>query len=308
MIEINPNWIPMTCAEQKAVMLNEMLVFHGFCQEHGIEYYLDAGTLLGSVRHKGFIPWDDDVDLGLPRESYDRLHKLAKENRGYIAPHLRLQPATQILYPSSKASDDRTVLIEFPDRNPMECSVYMDVFPQDGVVDDGFGARFFCKRMEWCGLLQWFCKYSVDAWKGSGNPVRRLASAVGGRIVKGSNIAPRLQDKAIRRHNMRHPLNECMYFTTLVNGEFAKRAPVRCIEKFIDVDFEGFQFKIPVGYDEYLRRLYPGDYMELPPEDKRVWHNTKIYWVDQAAKEDFYAECAEVVKLMQEKYGDGVRP
>ena len=294
----DPNLIPMTLIEQKAVMLNEMIKFDDFCRRNGIEYYLDAGTLLGAVRHKGFIPWDDDVDLGLPRDSFDRLFELAKANGGYLAEHLRLQSAEEILYPFSKVSDDRTVLVEFPDQNPMECAVYMDIFPQDGVSGDGMSARFFCKRMEWYGLFQWFCKYSVNAWKGCRNPAKRLLGAIGRLTVSGSNIAPNMQNRAIRRHNKRHPLRECPYFTTLVNGEFSRRAPISCIDSFVDMDFEGHLFKVPIGYDTYLKVLY-GDYMKIPPQEEWHFHHTEIYWKNSQAKQSFYDEAYELVKEMR---------
>ena len=81
--------VSMTLDEQKFVMLNILKEFANFCDQHGLMYYLDAGTLIGAVRHKGFIPWDDDIDINMPQVDYDRFIALTKKQSGYISEHLQ---------------------------------------------------------------------------------------------------------------------------------------------------------------------------------------------------------------------------
>ena len=72
----------MTENEQKQVMLNILSFFADFCEDNGLNYFLDAGTLLGAVRHKGYIPWDDDIDVNMPRKDYDRFVQIVRNNNG----------------------------------------------------------------------------------------------------------------------------------------------------------------------------------------------------------------------------------
>ena len=79
---------PITLDEQKKVMLNILVEFANFCDEHNLTYYLDAGTLIGAVRHKGFIPWDDDIDVDMPQKDYDKFIELTRKLEGYLTDHL----------------------------------------------------------------------------------------------------------------------------------------------------------------------------------------------------------------------------
>ena len=118
----------MTLDEQKRVMLNILVEFAKFCDEHDLMYYLDAGTLIGAVRHKGFIPWDDDIDVNMPQKDYDKFIELTRNSKGYLSEHIQVEYPENTIYSFLKISDDRTILVEFPAQNPMEVGVYIDVF------------------------------------------------------------------------------------------------------------------------------------------------------------------------------------
>ena len=281
------NRIAMSLDEQKSIMLNILVQFASFCQTHKLNYFLDAGTLLGAVRHHGFIPWDDDIDVNMPRTDYDRFCHLAKKNGGYIAEHLFVEFSEDTIFPFLKIADDRTLLIEYPDTNPMEVSVYIDVFPKDGIKDSGIGTKMVCQISYWLNLWRWFNVFSVDAWRKSHNAVKRFMAFCGRKFTKEPNLPLRLQQKWLRRNAKLHPLEKCQYVTTLVNGEFHKRAPKECFADYMLMDFENKQFRVPIGYDMYLRCLYPGDYMQLPPIEKRTVHNTQVFWRSSDAKNDF---------------------
>ena len=272
---------PMTLDEQKKVMLNILVEFANFCDEHNLTYYLDAGTLIGAVRHKGFIPWDDDIDVNMPQKDYDKFIELTRNLEGYLTDHIQVEYCEDTTYTFLKISDDRTILVEFPEQNPMEVGVYIDVFPKYGVADKSWKSKMICKVSEILGCMHWFCHYSVYAWtrKDSVYSVsKRLAGKFLSPFFKDANWPVRLQDAIMHRYAKRHPLEECKYVTTLTNGEFHKLAPKECFDGFQWLEFEGIKFKGPKDYDTYLHCLYKGDYMQLPPEDKRVQHNNEAYW------------------------------
>ena len=285
--------ISMTAEEQKMVMLKILVKFAQFCDKNNLQYFLDAGTLLGAVRHKGYIPWDDDVDVGMLREDFNRFCKLIKEENAVIDEHLTVEFPEDTIYPFMKISDNRTVLVEFPHKNPIECGVYIDVFTKYGVKNLKVFSKFYCKISEFLGLWYWFCKYSVKAWPNSKNHFRKIIAKTAKLFIKDGTFPIKLQKKFLDWHAKKFPLEKCEYVTTLTNGEFHKCAPKECFKETVLLGFEGYQLKCPVGYDKYLRCLYSGDYMQLPPEDKRVAHTTVVYWKSQKDKDDFLKENEE---------------
>lgn len=269
----------MTLEEHKKVMLNILIEFAKFCDEHNLMYYLDAGTLIGAVRHKGFIPWDDDIDVNMPQKDYDRFVELTRQTNGYMGEHLQVEYPEDTIYPFLKVSDDRTVLIEFPDQNPMEVGVYIDVFPKYGIEDKKLSTKLLCGFCHYMDLVHWFNTFSIYAWARPGNNiVKKMIAWLGRKTIKHPAWPVKLQSRIMHRYARKHPLEKCKYVTTLTNGEYHKLAPKECFDGFQWLEFEGIQFKGPKDYDTYLHCLYKGDYMQLPPEDKRVHHNVEVYW------------------------------
>jgi lipopolysaccharide cholinephosphotransferase len=270
---------PMTLDEQKKVMLNILVEFAKFCDEHNLMYYLDAGTLIGAVRHKGFIPWDDDIDINMPQLDYHKFIHIMSECDYRLNEYLKVEMPSEHLYPYIKISDTRTTLVEFPESNPMEVAVYMDVFPKYGIKDKSWSSKMVCEVCRYLNLVHWFNHYSVDAWQKPGNSIiKKLFAKTMKAITWNKAWASDFQELIMTRYAKRHPLELCQYVTTLTNGEFHKLAPKECFDGFQWLEFEGLKFKGPKDFDTYLHCLYKGDYMQLPPEDKRVYHTTKVYW------------------------------
>ena len=122
----------ITLAEKKQLMLSVMDEIDAFCRENGLTYFLVGGTLLGAVRHKGFIPWDDDMDIGLPRKDYERLIREFRSGSGKVRV-FDFRNKEDYFWPSAKAVAENTVLYELDDRkHPI--GVFIDVFPFDGFV------------------------------------------------------------------------------------------------------------------------------------------------------------------------------
>jgi len=264
-------------AEHKKIMFDILCEFADFCDAHGLDYFLDAGTLLGAVRHKGFIPWDNDIDVGMLRPNYDKLIELLHSQNGYLSEHIMAEFPEDTIYPFLKLSDDRTVLIEFPDDNPMQVQIYIDVFCKDGIFDKSRHSKNVCDVSAKWGLLHWGRNYSVIKWQ-NGNLFKKAIAKLMVLLFPDNAYFIKRQQKHIRRYISKHHIENCKYVTTLSNGEFVNLCPKEAFSETIMLPFESRQFKVPKGYHEYLLALYVSDYMVLPPEEKRRVHDVESYW------------------------------
>ncbi len=267
--------------EQKRIMLNILVEFMEFCDKNGIICMLDAGTLLGAVRHKGFIPWDNDIDVCILRPDYDKLMGILKKNNFCINDHLIAELPENSLFPFLKVSDTRTKLIEYPQTLRTECYAYVDVFPKDGICDKGIKGKYICNKSHIFALMHWTERYSVPYWKKSGPFYKKLIATVYENTVLKVISPLNSQDRFIRKYQKHHPINTCKYVTTLVIGEYNLLTPLECFTDSVELDFEGYKFNAPAGYDTWLTIKYGSDYMKLPPEDKREIHDVECYVLDK---------------------------
>ncbi len=231
--------------------------FVEFCAQTGLRYYLAYGTLLGAVRHRGFIPWDDDIDVAMPRHDYDRLAELVpKHFEGRFALH---SYRTDALYPYvfAKLSLRGTHLRQMNDRNrSFARGVGIDIFPLDGVprsaaakkvravVVRAFQVRLSLGRRPSSRLRQWR-RYLVRPL-----PFGLLRSLYEWTVV-------------------RWPASAADAWVCA--GPYADRVtfPREWFGDGVQLDFEGLQLTAPEEWDRYLTKVY-GDYMTLPPPEARV--------------------------------------
>lgn len=245
--------------------------FHNFCEKNKLRYFLDAGTLLGAIRHNGFIPWDDDMDVSMPREDYNKFMLLAKDGYGNSI----LLPAEDSIYNNLKILDKRTKLIEFPQNIRNEIAVYIDVYPKDGLPDNSFKSYWLCKKVHYLDLLYWFNKVSIHKWKKSANIMKRMAAFLGRGIMNDKFKYWPL--KKTDQLATRYKFDESPYVATIIACGMNNCVKRACFESKL-VKFENLMLNIPVGYDDYLKALY-GDYMTPPPPEKRAKHDNVVYWI-----------------------------
>ncbi len=258
--------------EMQSKLLDMMKWFHSFCEQNGLRYYALGGTALGAVRHGGFIPWDDDLDVGMPRADYDRMMALCENGTGNA--RYRVEAPGQnrdFIYPFCKAYDTETTLVENA-RVKAKRGVYIDIFPLDGI---GNTKEESVKNYQRINRDINLLNTKICAFRRGGGFFRNCAVAVGRLIPDFILSRDRLVEK-INRAGAARPYDDYAYSVNLFGAwkelEITERAwfgtPVPC-------GFEDGTILIPQDADRYLTSLY-GDWRKLPPEDKRVSHHDYV--------------------------------
>lgn len=261
--------------ELKELQMDVLTAIDRFCSDNEITYSMAGGTLLGAVRHKGYIPWDDDIDIYLYRDDYN---KLISTFPGVYDGHYKiasLERDKRWVRPYANAYDDRTVVIE-ESTEKERIGVNIDIFPIDNVPDDEQEWRDYDiprRRMQRFHALR-FVQYNKER-SFIKNATVLLTRAVTCFISK-RRMAMHLDKLAQKFDSQR-----TNYVFSNAQGIFVKRRFLKKVfDQVIDIPFEDRFFKGFADYDEYLHNAY-GDYMKLPPEEKRVpHHGFKAYWKD----------------------------
>lgn len=250
--------------ELRQIQMGILDEVHRFCEAHGLRYFLSSGTLIGAVRHKGYIPWDDDIDIYMPRKDYEQfLHTYHDENGVYRV----IDPSTEshYYYTFAKVVDQRTRMVE-KETEGYEIGVYMDIFPVDYVTDDlQERERIFNEKKLLYKIRR--CKISRS------NPLQsRLAYFV----YKHWPMTVRQIERKIRNLIVLDTPTSTVCNMTEAGPKMKGCFPAEDIASSVDIEFEGKLYKTMVGYKDYLERTY-GDYMTLPPVEQRVTHQFEAY-------------------------------
>ncbi len=244
------------------------------CKKHGLTYFAVGGTVLGAVRHQGFIPWDDDMDIAMPREDYEKFLSLAIRElpEQYHLQHFSTEPATPFYF--AKVRKSGTLFVEYPVKDlPIHQGVFIDIFPFDAVPDGPWMRK----------LHHGLCRLAY-----------RLFSC---KALK-SRIDPSFEKLGVHKRGFRSFARKVLYICMkplpprwtfqlvdrclrMCNGSDTKTVAYS-VSRYLIMDkkdifplqtalFEGRNVPVPCHYQTYLERKY-GDYMSLPPEEKRYGH------------------------------------
>lgn len=260
--------------ELRQIQMGILDDIHRFCQEQDLTYFLACGSLLGAVRHGGYIPWDDDIDLFMPRRDYEAFVKRYQSATG----HYRvIDPATEehYYYTFAKVVDERTRMVE-DEVQGYEIGVFIDVFPLDYVPDDAEERRRLFKKKYLLYKIR-RCKLSKS------NPLRvkgrlPLRSRIGYLCYKYWPMSVGQLERKIRRLIVREKPTGWVCNMTESGPRTDASYPSSTIASAVEIAFEGKTYLTMAGYKEYLSRTY-GDYMTLPPPEQRVTHHFQAYWL-----------------------------
>lgn len=263
-IKVPDSYIELSKEECKKISLDILIDVAHFCDEHDITYYLSVGTLLGAIRHAGFIPWDDDIDIMMPRPDYKRFLKEYGNER-----YALYKPEEGRFY-YTKVYDKSTVKYEadcdYKKNRPF--GVDIDVFPLDGIVND---EQIIEKLYKKACFLETLLRLSNQPIFNRKNPIKAINRIIP-RIIGSRNLV-----KMIEKNAQTYDYETSDYVIRMrwsPNG-FTGALPKKVYEKGY-ADFEGHSFCIPKDYDTWLKAFF-GDYMRIPPENERVTHNYKCY-------------------------------
>ena len=268
--------------EVKRYELELLLAFDEYAKQNSIAYSLGYGTLLGAARHKGFIPWDDDIDVIVPRPDYDRIVEAAKsglEINGYkfVGYEIDKYP-----FPFLKLVNPNIVVKDAPTKDNIPLNLWMDVFPIDGCASDSESFnKQFSKAYFYRALIKTGNYKFLGAGRTRGKRMLKMLAMPFVTLFRLNDIAERRLLK-FAKNNV--PYDEADTYANLVwgpyeNGEMISK---EMMSGFTSLEFEDYDFPAIAEWDKLLTGLY-GNYMELPSEEARVSHGVQA-WIEEENK------------------------
>ena len=253
--------------EIKKIALDILIDVDRFCIENNITYFLACGTLLGAIKYKGFIPWDDDIDIMMPRPDYERFLSLYKSNKYKV-----LNPNVG-MYFYGKVYDTSTEVIEngidYKKYSPI--GVDIDVFPLDGIVND---EKIIKRKVKKSAFLETLLRLSNQPIFYRKNKLKAINRIIP-RIIGSKNIVKLIENNA--KEYKYYDSDYVIRYKDTPNGNSC--AIEKDVFKPIRKEFEGNMFNVPEGYDIWLSKFYRKDYLTyMPDEDQRRTHNRLTYF------------------------------
>lgn len=247
--------------------------FIKFANENNLKYYLSGGTMIGAVRHQGFIPWDDDIDIAMPRPDYDRLINLAKTKKISEELEIKSLELGNLAYPFVKIINKN---IDIVSKSAEDKNLWIDIFPTDAVPSDYEEQKKLIKKvMNYKGIIYLHNTKAKDILKEKKSKKNKLMKLILKPIA--SIISPKYISKKIIKLAKSNDYNNSSKLGTYVWGYGMREILDRkCFEGEAKVKFEDIEAAVIIGYKDYLTSVY-GDYMKLPPEEERVQHDIVAY-------------------------------
>ncbi len=269
--------------EIKNIELEILVAFDSVCREHNLRYGLSGGTLLGAIRHEGFIPWDDDIDVVMPRPDYEKLIVLSDKAFGNKLFFSTPKTDSSTVHAYGKLFDMETELIEFPKGKRLKSHVYIDIFPLDGLPADVKKNSKHRKKVRKRMLTLYAYKIAKNKLNEKMNFFKRLMWRC--ICIINALLPKQYLNNRINRLVNKYEFDSSEYNGMIVGGYGDREVMEKDVYVFDrKVVFEGKEFSAPNKTELYLERIY-GDYMKLPPEEDRHSHDNEAYVLDSTLNE-----------------------
>lgn len=248
-----------------------------FCQENNLKYMLAYGTLLGAVRHKGFIPWDDDVDILMPRKDYQKFIELWNDEGKYKL--LECRKNKEYIYPFAKVYNSETVMEEHDVEVRCQLGLYIDIFPIDSIKGTPEESKKFVKKCEMLEKFRLYSMMSVDKIMHE-NHKKNFGRKTLWKILR--KIGPSKIARYIDKYSQKYNSMEAKWVGCLCSRTASQKLfPYKTYNDVRRLEFEDKEYNAPVEFDVVLQKIY-GDYMQLPPkEEQHLTHNFRVWKVDK---------------------------
>ena len=262
----------ITLAETKIIMLDILIYLKQFCDGNELKLWLFAGTLLGAVRHKGYIPWDDDIDVCMPRSDYNKLLSLSNkiDNKYILFDHTINK---KYRYPFGKLTLKDSLCVEF--NNPKFCGtkigIYIDIFPVDYIGDNEKEYTINCeKALAQVHESMNYLKFPIKA-----NFFIKFLKKIKRRIIYNSHKCNKFLDcfnESLQNYSRATKYSAIPSWLNSINTVLETSE----YDENIEIEFEGLKFNTYNGYIHSLEKIF-GNYMELPPIEQREAHGFDAY-------------------------------
>lgn len=269
------------------VELKMLLELRRICEKHHLTYYISGGTFLGAVRHKGFIPWDDDMDIALPREDYQKFVRIVNQElpqgmefKSYSLDSSYHHPVARLVdyHVCVKNKSFSTARIE---------PAWIDIFPLDGMPSGKIASNIHKVRLLWRKVMIGWANYEDLQDSKPNRPwYEKILMLIGKTIKPGRFMSLTKQYEKLEKELMKYPASKSKVYMNF-NGAYRFNSIMSkkyYYGKGALYTFEGEQFPAPANYDAYLSKIY-GDYMKLPPVEKRNVHSTEVILTDGSKSE-----------------------
>lgn len=258
-----------TLRRLQLTQLEILRVFDRICMEHGLKYSLYAGSLLGAVRHQGFIPWDDDLDVCMSRADYDRFIALwdSVKPEGYLLQNKENTPAFTQSF--TKIRKDHTTFLQYEsEKGKYHTGIFLDVFPVDRIPN----RRLDRLRFKWnCMKYQLFTREFVPP---KGNALLKAGCKL---MLACTSESKRQSARQKALSKITQYQNQTELETVMIETMGSVRKPYAAdlLDAYTALPFEDGEYMCFAGWDDHLKRKF-GDYMQLPPAEERGWRHHPI--------------------------------
>lgn len=248
-------------------------VFQTICEAHQLNYFIIGGTLIGAVRHGGFIPWDDDIDVAMPREDYEKFIRIFKEQ--HVQPidiaYYKDNPSLYF-YPVRLVNNQ--VQITDP-RTNQPAPVWMDILPIDGLPNQAMHRKLFKLKMNSYRLALGL--HYIDQLRDTKRDWKQRLAITFGKVTKiGKLFNPTKVKNRLDATLKSHSIEQCDVIGTCMGAYYFKEfVPKDYFGSGTTIEFEGMQVRAPEQVDAYLTHMY-GDYMQLPPEHEQLAQHINV--------------------------------
>lgn len=268
----------LTIKETQAISLEILHTIAGICEKNKLRYALIYGTLIGAVRHQGYIPWDDDVDIMMPRPDYDKL-LIYLENNIKQYPHLQVfnhKKCQEYPYMITRISDDRYE-IKMENEKSFGMGVFIDIYPYDGLGNTKEEALNYGLKGDRLSSLCYQATREHFAIETTTSLIRKIVKFPVYLYAKmrGKEYFQNRLEKLPRKKN--YDESEYIGCVVWLSGGEKDIFLREWFDETIMMKFDKYEFRVPKNYDEVLKHGY-GDYMKLPPKKDRIGHHFfKVY-------------------------------